>query len=192
MFTRRGQQSAPFEVLIAVILMGFVLAIGLNVTQQLSENECYQKNNLALNNFKYALEQSSSGTNKTNLDLHSCDNRQVQKLTLKTITNPNQCEAQCAGAQGACVILQLTNPAISKCVHIAPQTNFPDVANNCLEQESFRLVDLKNVDSIPSGVYQFTPANAGSIGDSTPIICAQRQCRGNECNAPVGPAPVGE
>lgn len=189
MAANRGQQSAPFELLIAIILMGFVLAIGLNVTEQLSQNECYQKNNLTLNNFKYALEQSASGTNKTTLDVRSCDNRQEQKLTLKTITNPNQCEAQCAGAQGACVILQLSNPAISKCVHIAPQTNFPDVANYCLEQDGFRLVDLKNVDTIPAGVYQFTPANAGSIGDTTPIICAQRQCRGSECtaNIPSGP-----
>lgn len=175
----RGQQSAPFELMIAIILMGFVLLIGFNAISDLEEKRCIQENNFAINEFKNAIQQSLSGPTSVSLNFRKCDSRQEQELVLRVETSANFCEARCFGVQGACMLLDLTNPSLSKCVNISPLTNFQ--SNDCVAQPGFLLVDLKT-DPIISGKYLLNISSASSTS-SSPIICVQRQCRGPECDA---------
>ena len=177
----RGQQSAPFELLIAIILMSFVLMIGYNAISDLNDKKCNQENNFAINQFKNAMQRSLSGPTSVDLVIKKCDSRLSQELTLKVEPRATVCEARCFGTQGACMILELTNPSLSSCVAISPLTNFPgsvDLAT-CVKQTGYVLIDLKT-DAIISGKYLMN-LSASSSSSTAPIICVQRQCRGSEC-----------
>ena len=58
---QKGQQSAPFELLIAVILMTFVIYVGYIAIQQVETNNCVQENDSILSEFKFSLEKVGSG-----------------------------------------------------------------------------------------------------------------------------------
>lgn len=177
----RGQQSAPFELLIAIILMSFVLMVGYNAISDLNDKKCVQENNFAINQFKNAMQRSLSGPTSVDLTIKKCDSRQEQKLTLHVEPRATVCEARCFGTQGACMLLELTNPTLSSCVAVSPLTNFPSSVDSvaCVRQPGYLLIDLKT-DAIISGKYLMN-LSASSSSSAAPIICVQRQCRGQEC-----------
>ena len=57
----KGQEAAPFELLIAVILMGFVIVVGIYATQQLEKQKCFQESNKKMEELKEAMEIVSKG-----------------------------------------------------------------------------------------------------------------------------------
>ncbi len=188
MFFRRGQYGAPFELLIAVILMGFVLAVGYSAIKDLTDKACIQENQKAINGFKDALENSWGGNEKYSLSLKPCgnSNSKRQVLTFRTETNPNICRSVCTESDNICSVLQLNDPAIQACVRIPPTTTFPGPGSgttDCFLSKGYQLVDIKDPDvGIQPGLYNFTPVPAPSAQYSSSVICVQRACSGSAAN----------
>ena len=56
MVNNKGQESAPFELLISVIIMGFVIFVGLIAMNQLNEQKCINETKAKLEEMKTKIE----------------------------------------------------------------------------------------------------------------------------------------
>ncbi len=179
----KGQISAPFELLVAIVLMGFVLLVGFNAMQKVNFDTCVQQNDRLLEEFKTALESTVNGENsKVFFFLPECapkkttENGSVvlrQRVSLKREGDSAICSEYCSSSFNTCVLFSLSNPSFSrvKCVNISPITDFPNVCSVC--PEGFEAVNLFSTETstIPEGEYRFFNVTARSAS-SLPTICA--------------------
>lgn len=194
MLNSRGQESGPFELLIAVIMMSFVLIVGYQAIEIVKFNDCQQQNDKMLEDFRAKLEDITKASiqNKILLNLDACAPKKEQKLTLTMEQDPARCSQFCSTPRPSCILLRLYNPKFSKvkCVNIKPQTNFSKDNSTCGAIEGYTPVDLREesdnppLDNNPGGISEgfwifknVTPTN----NLSSPIICAFKQCSGSNC-----------
>jgi len=165
-------------------MMGFVIIVGYQAIQAVSDQDCVQQSDKMLEEFKTTLElvASSNQNKKLALDLPSCSPKKDQLLVLKFEQDPSRCAKQCATARSACILLYFDNQKFSriKCINIKPQTVFNTDSSSCVYRDGYGLYDLFNEDSILEGNWFFKNITPASRSDS-PVICAFRQCSGSTC-----------
>lgn len=181
----KGQEAGPFELLVAVIMMGFVLIIGLQAMDLVQKNSCRQQTDKMLEDFKTALELVSKSNEQKRmfLDFPDCGQKKDQTLRLEIQQDPALCSKLCTTARPTCVLLRLYNPSFSmiKCVTMPALTNFSTDKGACGSVDNHVLVSLFSEQDIQQGSWQFRNiTSAGSAG--TPIICAFQECRGTQCS----------
>lgn len=167
----RGQESAPFELMVAIVLMTFVLLVGAYAIDKANRDRCFQNNGKVLEELKSALElvAPGKGTSKVNILLEECGEGNP-KLLLETESDSQICSNYCTSSTNTCVLLRLENPDITKCVKIAPTTNYPTGGGICVQEQGEELVNLLTDEGIPQGSY--TLINAYSSTTSAPFVCA--------------------
>ena len=69
MLSQKGQEAAPFELLIAVITMTFVIVVGLNAMSTLLRAQCEGKIDQNMEELKTALETVAKGEGKKYRDM---------------------------------------------------------------------------------------------------------------------------
>ncbi len=108
MLNRKGQESAPFELLIAVIIMGFVIFVGMNAMKELSLQKCKGETESKLESLKTALQivVTQKSPQSISYNTSSCFNpdKEITKLVEKT--DPLVCANYCGVAKNVCTILQ--------------------------------------------------------------------------------------
>lgn len=181
----KGQEAGPFELLVAVIMMGFVLVVGYQAIQAVNEQNCTQNIEKALNGFKSSLETvaSSNQNEELNLDIKPCWPEKDQTLTLNFEQDPQKCSNYCSSARSACIILVYSNPGIfssHKCINIKTSTVFETSSDRCVYRDGYELYELFKADTIPDGLWFFKNITPASNSDY-PVICAFRQCKGSTC-----------
>lgn len=174
---KRGQEEAPFELLVAVIMMGFVLIVGLSAWTYVSKVQCEQSIGAKLEDLKDSIElvAGKRGTKELSFTLPECYNEAKHSVRLDPSYDPLVCSSVCGGSQGSCVILKLAAEDLSvpwNCVVVAPTINFPLAADVCEPMSGYNLVDLKGADSIPTGYYKLVSAY---IESDVPYVCAYRK-----------------
>jgi uncharacterized protein (UPF0333 family) len=151
-----GQVSAPFEVLIAVILMSFVLFAGYNAMQQLEKQTCANTINSQLEKMAQNLQNVATGKGsaqfnfsfeKCSAKINDCKNfgalaaeTDIECIQLIDSTDPNICSSHCPSARSICSLLVYKSARSSttiKCVDISPSTVFPS-------QGSSQCIDLSD------------------------------------------------
>ena len=177
---RKGQEAAPFELLIAVILMGFVITVGIMATTQLEKQRCYQESNQKMEELKEALETVSKGKGQFNLSFRmpACGRNSLVKLEKET--DPYLCSIFCGGSVSLCTLARYSADNVSsivKCLNIHPNTYFASQEDPgfCPSRtgEDLLLEDWRGP-AIPQGDYIL--ASAYVIGPSpNPLICAYRK-----------------
>jgi len=177
---QKGQEEAPFELLVAVIIMGFVIFIGLQAMVKLNEERCYNETDASLEGLKKSVQIIANQGIPQSVSFHlaTCYNPEEEKIWLKEYNDPNLCADYCGAQKNLCILLQYfysgeNSFAIRKCVEISPDTVFPSAAARCpnREEEGYELIDFK--EAIPRGNYQLR-----SRTDPTsifPTVCAYRQ-----------------
>lgn len=180
----RGQESAPFELLVAVVLMGFVLVAGLNAMNALRQQQCESKVNFALEEFKTALQNVATGRGTANVRVafEECGSgsEETECLKLVEVTEPVICNAKCSGSRSICTLLSYfsqSGPATisqSKCIDISSSTIFPSSGSECAERPGFELADL-GTGCIDQGFYSLV--KAPSLSSQVPIVCAYREAQ---------------
>jgi hypothetical protein len=183
MVGNRGQESAPFELLIAVIVMGFVIFIGMRAMSDLMVQKCYGETDSKLEEMKTKLEiavtQKSPQT--LNFRLSSCFNEAEEIIKIKDFSEPQLCASYCGSAKSICTLLQYSYTgasggfSIRKCLNISPDTVFPQTAGNddsfkCKTRDKSELVNFR--ENIPQANYTFL--NKTRATDTFPTICAYR------------------
>lgn len=184
----KGQASAPFEVLVAVILMGFVIVAGTWALTNLSENTCIGDKRQELSEFKEAIKDVVLGSDLTvknlSFDVRPCFNQKFEKITLKTYASPTRCAAFCGGGQ-TCTLLEYVYddgktrnmPIQPLCVELPTAIEYETYKDNCIistdsEYENWSLVSDTNISTnITSGKYRLY-----MIGSSQGYGAARKMC----------------
>lgn len=186
----KGQESAPFELLIAVILMGFVLFAGYQALQRLHEQTCTHTVNSALDDMARNLQNVATGKGSAQFRfsfgecsarINDCENfsgisssQDVMCVRLIDSTDPNVCSSFCSSARSICSLIQYKSRdnTYTKCVDISPSTVFPaEGSAQCPTRadEGWALQDF-TATTIQQGTYSFLKAS--DLTATVPVVCA--------------------
>ena len=192
----KGQESAPFELLIAVILMGFVLFAGYQALGRLHEQTCANTINSQLDNLARNLENVATGKGSAQFrfsfadctaKLNNCDNfstlassGDVMCIRLIDSTDPNVCSSYCSSARSICSLVQYKSRdnTVTKCVDISPSTVFPaEGSAQCPSRstEGWTLQDF-TAQTIQMGTYSFLKAS--DLTATVPVVCSYLKTSG--------------
>ncbi|MEM4257165.1 MAG: hypothetical protein QXU92_03490 [Candidatus Diapherotrites archaeon] len=176
---QKGQESAVFELLIAIIIMGFVIVIGFNALKTLEEKTCEGTLNQNLEDIRSAIENVVKTKSKVNIsfNLPTCYPEKNSILRIIDRDSAQFCSAICEGSVRQCTILNFSSPeyTIAKCLRISSATNFAD-PTNCdprILDGSYEAVAWKSSDGIKPGDY--TLIRESSIFSQAPVICVYRK-----------------
>jgi len=175
---QKGQEAAPFELLVAVIVMGFVIFVGLQAMDQLNKQRCYNEVNAKLEEVKTKLETVVTERSPQQIDLimSSCFNPDDETIKIKDFGEPALCAEYCGAAKNLCTLLQYYYQgtgsfSIRKCLNITPDTVFPFHVGTCPDRgEEVELIDFR--EEVTQGFYQLI--NKTSVTSTHPTICAYR------------------
>ncbi|MFH1240234.1 MAG: hypothetical protein V1672_03375 [Candidatus Diapherotrites archaeon] len=189
---QKGQESAPFELLVAVIIMGFVMFVGIYAMSNLQREQCYNETQKTIQDFSRTLEEVATtpghiksynlafpsgcgaGTKKK-VTINDVE-QYTEQLFLRAWSKPEFCATNCESSGSLCVMLHYfmaEGGGVIKCINIPPDTVFPDdVSGECTDKSdetpAYKLIDVR-VD-IPEGYYLFQ--NKSSPNSTNPVICA--------------------
>ena len=185
---RKGQESAPFELLIAVIVMGFVIVMGLNAMFVLQRESCEGDIEKQMENIKSGLEIVARGEGNQNLSflMPGCYNEKEAKLEIVERDDPQTCSFYCGGNSYNCILLSFSSPGYYslKCLKISNAVTFPQrnisaspPICNILPADGdsqpgepyFDTIDWRE-GAIPQGYY--TLIKEINLYTSQPMICA--------------------
>ncbi len=175
MIGKRGQEGAPFELLVAVVIMGFVLVAGFRVIQVLQVEECKGRldNNMEL--IKTAIENVAQGEGQRSVyfSLPECYPQQDSMLEVKHRTEKAICSEFCPGARIECTLLTFNSPEHSnwKCLRISSATDFPQSCEDFDESEYE--VSRWNIAPIEEG--QYILVKKFNEFSQQPRICAYKK-----------------
>lgn len=127
LFNNKGQSDTVFEVLIAVILLGFVLTAGGFAMNSLSNTKCSKEIDLSLLNLKRSIEDGANSpliSTKFNVRIPNCFGTMY---SVKLVKNTDEkCTSYCPGSTSECYLLIYENPKDKasqvryNCVNISP------------------------------------------------------------------------
>ena len=180
---QKGQESAPFELLIAMIVMSFVIIIGFNALDRLSIETCKGNLNQNLGEIRSSIESvvKNKGKDNVSFELPNCFMEEDSRLSIIERDELAYCSAVCGGSIAQCTVLQFSSPEYTevKCLHISSATTFPDSADTCdpgiLEpDDAYEAVDWKDPKSgiLPG---QYTLIRRSNLFSDAPVICAFRR-----------------
>jgi hypothetical protein len=186
MLNRKAQESAPFELLVAVIIMGFVIFIGTSVMQQVNCEKCKGETNKNLNNMVTVLNDAETGSPVQTISffLSGCFNQQEEKIWIEDEDDPDVCAAYHCGEKQLCTLLKYYGNgcggfSIIKCLELTPDVDFPSTTEGrCGERDGMQLVDFRKGDQpIATGGNKqgnYLLVNK-SQGETFSTICAYRK-----------------
>jgi len=175
---RRGQEAAPFELLIAVIIMGFVIFVGLQAMDQLNSQKCYNETNAKLEEMKTKIEKvvTDRSSQQINFNLSSCFNPRDESIRVVNHSESHVCAEYCGVAKNLCTLLQYYYSgsggfSIRKCLNISPDATFPSTTGRCPPRDGYELIDFE--DEAVQGNYLLV--NKTGVTSTYPTICAYRK-----------------
>ena len=94
---QKGQEEAPFELLVAVIVMGFVLFVGMQAMMQLQLSECTGRTERTLESLKTSIETVATEKGKQNIAfrLPGCFRESEQEIRVRQISDRQSCMHFC-------------------------------------------------------------------------------------------------
>ncbi len=178
---RRGQESAPFELLVAVVIMTFVILLGYRALQQVADIKCKGEAEGQLENLKTTLENIVKQKGKENLSFFApvCSTAKDTKIQVKGFEDERICAAFCGGSRRSCTLLTYSTSkfSLTKCLRISINTTF-GLGETCTGQEvsdpaNYDAIDLKADAGIENGNYIMV--SKFDLTGSYPIICAYKR-----------------
>ena len=199
-FRQKGQVSAPFELLVAAIIMGFVILVGMQALDQLRTEQCKEQVSKSLQDLKIGIERTVNLGTPQNLVFAPPQCFHVERGAGSTCTrsaltsgrgtvsgdetclsdssNEFLCSRLCGGTRNDCVLLDYFSQEHSDrvCVNINPTTYFvqpnSSSGSSCPPEDpdKYEVVDPKL--GLPRGNYFIL--NQTSSGDVFSTICLYR------------------
>ncbi|MEM4598578.1 MAG: hypothetical protein QW400_02715 [Candidatus Diapherotrites archaeon] len=168
----KAQESAPFEVLIAVIIMGFVLYIGFMVMSDMLKQDCNNRIRASIEKFRSELENVSELRSRSKIYFNPPTCYRNQKIKVVSANDEVICASACDIATPSCLFILVDSRDYVErfCLRTAVQVYFPTTLDNCPDRssEGYTLVDLR--DGIPIGHYDLV--NETPPRQTFPIVCA--------------------
>lgn len=179
MFNQKGQEAAVFELLIAIIVMGFVIVVGFNALSTLEEKTCQGTLNQNLEELRTAIETVVKNKSKVNVSYRLPNCFPEKETTLRIVERDSAvfCNAVCEGSVKECTVLSFTSPEYSesKCLRISSATNFPDAStcNKEILEGNYDVVQWKQKQGIVPGDY--TLIRQSGLVSKSPVVCVYRR-----------------
>jgi len=181
----KGQADTVFEVLIAVILLGFVLVAATFAMSSLSNTKCSKSIDISLQDLSRSLEKASTNILLTTdfvFKLSYCFGSDAN-VTLERYASSVICTTYCPGSNGTCYLLKYynqkdkVNPVRYKCVDISPSI---EINGSCSDTpEGYDVLQGENSSfRFPNGRYKFTSRNFNATTSSSPVLCIYKKQKG--------------
>ena len=179
LLSQRGQEAAPFELLIAVILMGFVILVGMQAMSALGSQKCIHETEGQLENMKSAIQTVVNEKYPQNVSFKIGNCFKGEQVQIRKFNEPKLCEDMCPEGQSPCTVLIYSNDEgysiDPKCLNIRfdtqYSTQFQETGTDygCIKiGEEFMLKNL-NSEIILPGLYKLFPLERT---ESYPTVCA--------------------
>ena len=189
--SNKAQASAPFEVLVAVILMGFVIMAGTWALINLNQSVCIGNKRQSMSELKTIIEDVVMGSDlavkNVSFDIQPCFNQNFEQINLITYDNQVKCNAYC-GSGETCTLMEYVyddkktrkQPIEPMCLNLPTAISYGS-SGECLEEldeYEWDAIDLSSSPSPPilSGKYRiFMKSSTGS--EAVRTICVLRKRR---------------
>ncbi len=186
MFNSKGQEAAPFELLIAVIVMTFVIMIGLTAMNVLLTKECEGRIDSQMEELKTDIEKVAGGEGKESsyFEMPGCFSEKDSKLEIVDRDDRRICTYYC-GSGEQCTLLVFTNPNYHNavCLRISSATVFlagdPCDTSKLVEGTTEYCIDQWKAEPIKPGRYILI--REFSLYTDTPVVCVYRVKQGVVC-----------
>ena len=187
MLDQRAQESAPFELMVAVVIMAFVIFVGFQAMERLRDEQCFAKIDKTLEEFKTKLEIAVTQKSPQTIPfiLAECSSPGKQDIRIQDWDSAIFCAGLCRSAEITCTSLEYFDKTpgkikgIRKCLNIPPDTIFSPQAtpgrcasiDNVDQRQAYVLQDFKQ--GIPLGTYLLI--NKTFATDTFPQMCAYQR-----------------
>ncbi len=178
----KGQESAPFEVLVSVVIMGFVIVIAMVAIDTVTKEQCKAEIKRSGTELKIRIEEVSKGNDTTLLfSPPKCFNQRNEIIKISSIKSRSLCSLYCGGTKEECLVFDyqagdehgelicLANASILTQFITTPGTACQDRT-----AEGYQLEDFRS--AIPRGNYILVNNNADI--SALPQVCAYRKMAG--------------
>ena len=176
MFNFKGQEEAPFQLLVAVILMTFVIIAGLNAMNEASKQKCFHNTEKLMNDLKLAIEKTAIYQQPANVNFNPPGCTKEEKFVLIKSDEARICQRLCMNSSSSCLLLRYSTSDVTgiqdKCINVIHSAQFRDVEDeteSCKAMDGYKGIDIELDDGFVSGVYQFL--YSPTSGSGSPIIC---------------------
>jgi hypothetical protein len=174
----RAQAAAPFELLVAVVIMSFVMVVGYVVLDDVNTQVCLQSVDREMTEFKLAMEDSVARMSSAPLAFRpqgSCFSSKKSELQIYNEETRAVCAAVCGFASDECYIMKFTSelPGSTKrkCLNLPPYTNFQ--VDMCVDEQlsgtGYAPIDPTVKGEFLAGSYVIR--NVSPAGHPFPLIC---------------------
>ena len=190
--SRKGQESAPFELLIAVIVMAFVMLFGYRIMEMMREEECKAIINLELEKMRTAIESTTNQGSKEMIVFSVPQCFRNAKVQLASLRNKVVCSSICKEGRENCISLDYWGEGYTRrvCVNIPIHAEFEGIAGGgmgtyCDDRRSsttgspisYELTPFRDeAVGVPNGTYELL--NRTPPGWEKPVVCAYKKAIG--------------
>jgi len=172
----KGQEEAPFQLLVAVILMTFVIIVGLNAMNEASKQKCFNTTEKLMNDLKLAIEKTAVYQQPANVNFSLPNCTKKESFVLFNSDEPRLCQRLCLNPSSSCLILRYSTSDVTgiqdKCIDVTSSTQFnyeSDGTDSCEAMAGFEGINVETDAGFVSGIYQFLYSPNSS--SDNPIIC---------------------
>lgn len=162
MLSQKAQEAVPFQLLVVIVMLGFVLVMGLYVLTRSNEQQCGEQAKKVLERTRQDLESlvKQDELKRITIDVPQCGEGK-KELSIRLEQDRQICSLYCIGANERCVLLVFSSEEISQatCLRIPPTTQFLGVTE-CSKPE-------RRPQSIPQDFEPFPVDFARTIGGLT-------------------------
>lgn len=149
----KGQMSAPFELFVAVIIMGFVILIGTGMLDKVNDQVCLNSIDKQITDFKLYLEETANKKSSTKFGFwpDNCFQESKAGINIQKKTSTTTCAAKCGKPTDSCFVIQFYSAELAggfkeKCLNLPTYTSFYSDGENCFS--SISAEDLDGYDAI--------------------------------------------
>ncbi|GEM_PF-5792617 len=171
----KGQEGAPFEVLVSVVIMSFVIVVALNAINTVGDEQCKAQIKKEASTLKAKIQDVVKGNDSA---LHffppKCFEQENEVMKLQVIHSEQLCSYYCGGTKRECLVFLYDSPKFSEilCLESASvNTTFYMDPGVCPDRDGF--VPKIFLDGIPRGTYNLV--NKSGSDSAFPKICAYLQ-----------------
>ncbi|MDD3084173.1 MAG: hypothetical protein PHP82_04060 [Candidatus ainarchaeum sp.] len=179
----KAQVNSPFELLVAIIIMGFVIIIGSQMIASANSQVCLTGAERAMSEFKLNLEDTATFRTSNKFDFkpvtNNCYNENKSIMRIEIVKgNSKKCGAICDRAVDSCFIMIFQTPDLSggykeKCLNLPVYTSFVSSGVDCPTTggslQGYNAIDPTSAEIILSGTYVLR--NVAAAGKTYPEIC---------------------
>ncbi|MFH0955357.1 MAG: hypothetical protein V1777_04610 [Candidatus Micrarchaeota archaeon] len=182
MKNQRGQEAAPFEVLVAVVIMGFVLFMAAQAIDYVTKRQAESQLNDQMTKLIQAVQNANNGNSASIVFSPNLSFKKPKKLLFNVVSQQARCAAICSRVYTECLFFTFQSESFNKdlCIEGVPVYSNFSPTPPCDVKPGYSLIDFKVGAStdigngetgylIPGGSYSIVNKTVGS--GSVPTFC---------------------